>query len=441
MRITFNSTAAKTLGEAKEEFLRRFLNLNASETIDRKNLQAVEDRFRQMSPQEQIEHFAVPVWQIFEPHIPTKFDQTHTPLEKVRGPIVAGVKEAPDLIYESSTGENGFNINALGYYKGGLASNVAHALRLQDTYAHFIPLLGDGPKAKIHRAAIEASGIHITKEIVSSGVDAYMHFCSLFGEGNSKQENWMAQSRIPFSRKVINAFTVAIGESLIENSGEILVLSAMPPAGASDDYFATLTELAKKFNSPTAFNSKQYDPFRASVEKLFNQGDIKLIKPNLVEFVQFLRLKGLLYEDSDTCEAEIYQRLKSQIKKGQFKETFELARLLIDSVNPDMVILLSFSEHGAMAINKDHAVVFGAPKIKLGCSSGAGDSGLASVIKTVKDQKYDLWNTLKEDELADLLQSFIYAASATASLPGSNIGSKNDIDLLRSEQKLVQYKI
>ena len=441
MRITFNNTIARALGEAKEGFIRHFLNLKSAKTIDRQTLQAVENRFHQISAQEQIEHFAIPVWHIFELHIPTRFEQANTPLEKVRGPIVPGFKEAPDLIYESNTDTNGFNINALGYYKGGLASNTVHALRLQDTYANFIPLLGDGPKATIHKAAIEAGGIYITKEVISNGVDAYIHFCSLFGEGDTKQENWMAQSRIPFSKETINTFTAAIEEALIENNGEIFVLSAIPPAGAGDDYFARLTELAKKFNSPTVFNSKQYDPLRASVEKLFNQGDIKLIKPNLVEFVQFLRLKGLLYEDSNTCEAEIYQKLKSQIKKGQFKETFELARLLINTVNPDMIILLSLSEHGAMAISKDHAVVFGAPKIKLGCSSGAGDSGLASVIKTTKDRKYDLWNTLKEDELANLLQSFIYAASATASLPGNNIANRNEIDTLRTSQKLVQYKV
>jgi fructose-1-phosphate kinase PfkB-like protein len=441
MRVVFSPSVARDLGSAKEEFIRHFLGLRPNEDIDRGTLQAVEDRFHHLTAQEQIHQFAIPVWQIFQRFIPSDFNNPLKPLQKTKGPILAGVKEAPDLIYESDMGESGFAINALGYYKGGLASNTAHALRLLDTYAHFVPLLGDGPKADIHRAAIRASGIDITREVTSNGVDAYTHFCSLHGNGDSKQENWMAQYRIPFSKETIEAFTAAIEATLIENQGEVLVLSAIPPAGSPGDYFAELTELGKKYNSPTAFNSKQYDPMRTSVERLFDHGEIRIIKPNLVEFVEFLRYRGLLYEDSDTCESELYHRLKKQISNRQFHETFELARLLIENVNPEMVVFLSFSEYGAMVVNKNHAVVFGAPKIKLGCSSGAGDSGLANVIKTARDKDYNFWNMLKEDELADLLQGFIYAASATASLPGNNIAGKKEIEDLRSGWQLVQYKI
>lgn len=441
MRITFNNPIARDLGIAYEEFARHFLHLSPEEEISQETLQAVEDRFHSMTAQEHIEHFAQPVWHMFEQHLfSADFERRVTPLPKAKGPVIAGVKEAPDLIYESSIGQNGFEINALGFYKGGLATNTVHALRLLNTYANFVPLLGDGPKAKIHRELMESSGIDLTREVVSNGVDAYIHFCSLFSEGKQKQENWMAQYRVPFSRETIDAFTYAIEQALKENQGEILVLSALAPAGSGDDYFAELTSLGKQYSSPTAFNSKQYDAL-PSVKRLFEQGELRLIKPNLVEFVQFLRFTGILYEDSSTAESEIYQRLKKQISKGNFKETFDLARLLIEQINPDMVIFLSFSEHGAMAVNKDHAVIFGAPRIKLGCSSGAGDSGLAGIIKTVKDSGYNLWNTLKEDELANLLQAFIYSASATASLEGNNIAGMEEIVALRNSELLPQYKI
>ncbi len=440
MRITFNNPIARDLGMAYEEFTRHFLHLNPQEEISRETLQAVEDRFQSMTAQEHIEHFAQPVWHIFEKHLSTNFERRVAPLPKAKGPVIAGVKEALDLIYESSCGKDGFKIDALGLYKGGLATNTVHALRLLEMYSNFVTLSGDGQKAKIHRALIESSGIDLTNEVISNGVDAYTHFCSLFSEGKQKQENWMAQYRVPFSRETIDAFTNAIEQALKENQGEILVLSALAPAGSGDDYFAHLTSLGKRYSSPTAFNSKQYDGL-SSVERLFNQGELRLIKPNLVEFVQFLRFTGILYEDSNTAESELYQRLKKQISKGKFNETFHLAKLLIDCVNPDMVIFLSFSEHGAMAVNKDHAVIFGAPKIKLGCSSGAGDSGLAGIIKTVKDNGYNLWNTLKEDELANLLQAFIYSASATASLEGNNIAGMEEISALRSSEPLLQYKI
>ncbi len=440
MRVTFNNPVARDLGTSYEEFVRHFLHLNPQEGISGETLQAVEDRFHLMTAQEHIEHFANPVWQIFGEHISADCETKVAPLPKTRGPVIAGVKEALDLIYESNIGQDGFEINAIGLYKGGLATNAAHALRLLNTYANFVPLLGEGPKAKIHRALIESSGIDLTNEVISNGIDAYTHFCSLLTKGQEKQENWMAQYRVAFSRETIDTFTSAIEQALKENQGEVLVLSSLPPVGSGDDYFAQLTSLGKRYNSPTAFNSKQYDSIKSS-QYLFEQGEVRLIKPNLVEFVQFLRFTNILYEDSDTAESEIYQRLKKQISRGNFKETFDLARLLIEQVNPNMVIFLSFSEHGAMAINKDHAVIFGAPKIKLGCSSGAGDSGLASIIKTVKDNSYNLWDTLKEDELANLLQAFIYAASATASLEGNNIAGIDEINKLRSSEQLVQYKI
>lgn len=441
MRITFQQPTARALGQQVEEFTRHFLKLSTTQDIDGAALQEVENRFHTLDAKGQIKEFAIPLWKIFSRFMPDRFDIENSLLPQAKGPVLAGVKEAPDLIYESGISDEGFSINALGYYKGGLASNTAHALRLQDVYAHFVPLLGEGEKANLHRRAIAASGIDLRREVRSKGVDAYTHFCSLHGSGNTKQENWMAQYRIPFTRKTIENFTAAIESALKENQGEVLVLSAMPPAGSGDDYFSRLTTLAKEYNCPTAFNSKQYDPMRPSVEKLFKQGDVKLIKPNLVEFVKFLRYQRLLHEDSDTAESEIYHRLKTQISKKNFKETFETARALINNINPEMIILLSFSEHGAMAINKDHAVVFGAPKIELGCSSGAGDSGLAGTLKTIKDQNINLWNTLKENELAALLESFIWSASATASLEGNNIAGTAEIERLKSGQRLVQLSI
>lgn len=441
MRITFPQPTARALGEQLEGFTRDFLSLDRHQEIDGTALQATEKRFHSLDAQEQIEQFAVPLWKIFSGFMPNNFSVENNPLLKTKGPILAGVKEAPDLIYESGISNEGFSINALGYYKGGLASNTAHALRLQDVHANFVPLLGDGEKADLHRSAITASGVDLSREVRSTGVDAYTHFCSLHGSGNSKQENWMAQYRLPFSQDTIEKFTAAIEASLKENQGEVLVLSAIPPAGSGDDYFSRLTGLAKKYNCPTAFNSKQYDPMRPSVENLFNHGEVKLIKPNLVEFVKFLRFQGFLHEDSDSAESQIYQRLKKQISEGKFKEIFEAARELINYINPGMIILLSFSEHGAMAINKDHAVVLGAPKIELGCSSGAGDSGLAGALKTIKDKNLNLWNTLKEDELAAILESFIWSASATASLEGNNIAGTSEIERLKSSQRLIQLSI
>ena len=131
------------------------------------------------------------------------------------------------------------------------------------------------------------------------------------------------------------------------------------------------------------------------------------------------------------------QELKIKVAKGNYAEILDLSKELIKRTNYNLrMLLVSFGEHGSIIITRKHAVHVSAPKIELGCSSGAGDSGLANVIVVSKRDRINLKKDLLSPELEMLATAFNYAASATAMLPGNEIAGSEQVEALQKARSV-----
>lgn len=437
MRIGLETAMARSLGQRVEQLIRSEWKLGNNSSINHDVIQEMEDRFHTLTAEEQDAGLSQPTWQLvssFIPNVVNSLSELPPVSKSGKAPVVIGVREAIDVIVEMNSDNKGLYVPAVNIDTGGMASNIAQAVRLQDQYSDFIAMHGTGPIADLHQTLIEAGGIEV--RLLKSSKDSYIHPCYLFGEGSSKKEYWMAPFRTPFERDYLDRFTAMVEDACRENSGEPLVLSAIPPPGAGDDYFSRLVDIGEKYNNSTFYNPKQYDDMKNTMISFFNQGKLSFIKPNIAEFVKFLRYSQII-PDTESSEKVILQKLKAQVSHGNLNEILHLAKELICKTNPEMVLIISFSEFGAVAVNSKWAVYIKSPEIKeLGCSSGAGDSGLANVLITAKRKNIDLNSTLDQYNLTDLNEGFIDASSGTTRLQGNQIASQSQIIAYKSTYTL-----
>lgn len=405
--------------------------------------------FHQLTPTKQLDYFSEPIWEIFSEHTATVLANLTrlAPLTKEPGqkyPIVPGFKEAIDLIVEIVNEKDGITIPAINIDKGGLASNSIEALTMQGIPTAFPALLGNSikPITKLHIDLMEAAGID-TSDAIPTKNPAYLHTDYYLNSEGRTDEYWMAQHRIPFLQSELDRFLSSIEIACKKNSGQALVLSALPPAGSGEYYFPDIIQIGHENGNPVLFNPKQFDyldPKTGSfLGQLFVQKKLNVIKPNLVEFVQFLRYSYIITKNE---ENNLLRELRKDVEEDKFDRLVELSRKLLNHLDPDNgVLVVSIGSKGAFVINKKHAIHSTAPYIgNGGCPSGAGDTGLASIIgETRRPQKeINLLEPLDEGKLIRLLSEFIYGASATASLPGNKIATPKVIDSFRGQDLTIQ---
>ncbi|MBI3591198.1 MAG: hypothetical protein HY094_07490 [Candidatus Melainabacteria bacterium] len=450
MRITFNDAQSRDLGRELRANIKKFNCIDGEISIDHNVIQQLEKRFEGLSPKDQAIHFADVKWKMFGVHA----SQVQANVSKLapitnfdKAPVLLGTKEGVDFIIEIHSNKHELFVQALNIDKGGVSSNIAEALRLLDLPSNLISIHGNGPIALLQENLLMSAGIDTSKLFRVNARDSYIHPCYLFSYENSetkkieKEEYWIVQTRQPFDKETIDRLTEKIKEACKLNPKEALVLPSMQPAGASEGYFAKVVDIATESENPVLLNPKQYDDARGMFKQLFTHGKINFLKPNINEFVKFLRYvePGIIY-DSDENERQKEKELTERIGKQDFKEVIDFASQLIHQSNPDLNLIISFGKYGAIAISRKGMVYINAPSIESissnGCSSGAGDSGLASVVAKIREANIDLRSALNEADLEKINEAFIYAASATASLPGNQIADKKRIGDLRNAFKL-----
>ena len=451
MRIQLNTQESTDFGRQLAKANRAFLKGDNDDTLSHNRAQEILKTFHVLSPQDQLTEFSAPVWSLFERFTPVVQANLSKlpPLEKKAGekyPIVPGFKEAIDLVVEIQNGKDGITIPAFSIDKGGLASNSVEALRMQGIPTHFPALLGNSAKpiTHLHTALMQASGID-TSGAIHTTHPAYLHTDYYLESEGRKDEYWMAQHRIPFLPQELDEFFQAIKTACEQNSQEALVLSALPPAGSGEFFFTDIITEARKNGNPVLFNPKQYDyldkAMGSFLGQIFLQKKLNIIKPNLVEFVQFLKYSYIITKDE---EENLLRSLQKNVAENNFENLVELGKKLLTHLDPENgILMVSIGAKGAIVINKKHAIRSTAPIIgEGGCPSGAGDTGLACMIAETKIErsKIDLNRVADESELVRLQSSFIYGASATASLPGNKIATPDDIRSLKN-QRLVTTNI
>lgn len=449
MRIQLSPEQALGTGKKLAEVNRRFLQQGIDDSLTHERAEQILRTFHFTSPQGQLEEFSGPVWEIFSEYASvvaanlTKL----APLEKKSSskyPIVPGFKEAIDLVLEIVNGKDGITIPAINIDKGGLASNSVEALRMQGIPTVFPALLGNvaKPITKLHTELMQASGID-TSNAVHTTNPAYLHTDYYLESDSRKDEYWMAQHRIPFIQSELDEFLNAIRTACKQNSGQALVLSALPPAGSGEHYFTDIAQIGHENGNPVLFNPKQFDyldPKMGSfLGQLFLQKKLNVIKPNLVEFVQFLKYSFIITPHE---EENLLKELRKDVEEDRFDRLVKLSKKLLNCLDPDNgILIVSIGSKGAFVINKKYAIHSTAPTIgNSGCPSGAGDTGLASIIGETRKQKREinLLEPLDDGKLIRLLTEFIYGASATASLPGNKIATPEVIDSFRSQDLTIQ---
>ena len=433
MRATFIPTQSRQYGSNLSTIIR---GISPQQTSNL-SLEAFETVFHGLSKSEQTSLFAEPLWKnVVQPNLPPlSTKQTNSKLAQTSLAIIPDYKAGVDVIILLNSKGEELEIEAIDLQKGGLAANTAEALIKLGYDSRFISLHGRGDVADFHEFLIRDSGIHPI-ELTDTGRDAYIHPCTI-ESSDRKQEFWFVQDREIFPQSAIGRITEILKAELQRSSNETLVLSAIPPAGSNADYFAQMSLIAHANGKPVIFNPKQYDHIEEVATKLFKSGRVDILKPNVIEFTQFLQHAKILYGD-ERAKAE---ELKKEVKEAQFGQTIAMAKRLMHQYNPCLkAIFITFGENGLLAVTLRNAVFIPAPKIKLECSSGAGDSGIAAIIAQAKESGIDLRGTLHSSSLEELGLAFVIEASATAELPGNSIADKGRFNALRYAQS-IQSKV
>lgn len=355
------------------------------------------------------------------------------------GPVVLGHADGLDCISTIETDEDGnLELVEINVDSGGLGANTATALKKQGIATNYLCLNGQGPIAEIQASILKGLGVEST--LIETSRDTSIHPC--FHHLPKRGETWLVQDRFPISKDDKNRFTDTIKKSLENQNGEFLILACVPPAGAGDDYFAELAELAYETNNISVYNPKDHEQ-NANVDRhLLNSGKLNLTKPTQIELLKMAINIGMISEDSfDKLNIELdlnlekLEDLSSTINSSELDEVFskhlEITRELASRANID-IIILSLGKHGALLVRGSDYIYQKAPKIKLECSSGAGDSGLAGFISEAKNRNLDIRDqNLAVEDLEALLEAFVFSASATCCLPGNQIASLKEIRKLR----------
>ena len=425
MRINFTPQQSQHYGRELTKIIR-----GASGSADgRVSLEHFEGTFHGLSTQEQTNLFARPLWtSVVKPNLPPfSTEQSTTKSSNKSIAIIPDFRGGVDVMILLDSSGDDIEIKAIDLQKGGLAANTAEALIKLGYDSKFCSLHGRGPIADFHEFLLRDAGINPI-DLIDSGRDAYLHPCTV-ESSDRKQEFWFVEKREPFLQSVTDEITEILKTQLSSTSNEALVLSAISPEGLSPDYFAEMSLVAHSNNKPVIFNPKQYDDNEEISTSLFSKGRVDLIKPNAIEFAQFLKYADILYIDEQGKASE----LKREIGKQQFGQTIAMARRFIQQYRPRLkTLFITFSEQGLLAVTVKHAVFIPTPKIKLACSSGAGDSGVAGIIAEAKKGAIDLQDDLHSSDLERLGLAFNNTAAATAKLPGSTIASQDQIAHLRS---------
>jgi fructose-1-phosphate kinase PfkB-like protein len=437
MRTQLTAADARLLGSQIKGFSQTFSSSGDTPGFSHSLAHKVEESFHRLSPEEQRYQFSAPLWELVQDHIRKITHTPMKPLEKIPGmtyPIVPGFKEAMDLILKIIFDGNDVLVSEIDVNKGGLASNVVEALSLHGMPA-YIPSLHGNPNNVIsttHQALMESCGID-TSMLIHTRANSYLHTSFYVIDGDEK-DYWMAQYRDPFHKDELDKFTDLIKQCCMENKGEVLVLSALPPAGTDDHYFPELASLG----NPTFLNPKQYDYFDfekgSFLTHLLKQRRLALIKPNLDEFVQLLKFG---YHISANDAPGLYETLKRETDNDEFSTLIDKGQKLLKDLNETGILLISLGKKGAVILNRDYWVYSRAPIIdsEEGCPSGAGDSGLAALIVEAKKSNVDFTKHLNDADLKGLLHPFVKVAGATASLAGNLIAGPETVDAIMQQQE------
>lgn len=316
-------------------------------------------------------------------------------------PVVFSTREGLDVTLDLKNTDNGLIVASASINPGGSSINVARSLNNFGTPCELIGIRSCGERGDIFTELLEKEGIDFSK-LLETHDDTRFHFCT-FACG---KEYWIVSLSPCLNPKEIDELTTRLFDSCQSHSGQVLALANNPPRGASKEYMGEIVGSTQdKFGMFVIYDTKL-----KAVEKelLFNvlQKGPSMIKPNLAEFAEI------------TGQDEYKMRNDKNL-------TIHEAQELIKKLDIKLV-LISMDKDGALLVDKNRAAYAKAPDIKVSCTIGAGDAGIASMIDKAKKEKYS-FKKPQDKQFKGFLSAFIAGGSATATKPGTSLASLEEV--------------
>lgn len=169
-----------------------------------------------------------------------------------------------------------------------------------------------------------------------------------------------------------------------------LVASGSLPPDAPDDFYGTISEIAKSKNIKCLVDTSGKALVKAS------ERGVCIMKPNLGEL-------------STLAEKEEISGLEQE----------EIAKKIINQGKAD-ILIVSLGARGAMLVTQDTVEYVVPPTVKQDSTVGAGDSMVAGLILSLS----------RGDELKDAVKWGVAAGTAATITPGTELCRKKDVEII-----------
>ena len=327
-----------------------------------------------------------------------------------KSPVVFSTREGIDIVVALASNEDKLSAVALDVSPGGSSINVARALNNFGTKFELVGICGDGPKGKLFAEALEKEGIN-SESLLKVQNDIRMHFSTAIN-GN---EYWLVSQSPVLNDSELDKFTSDLFKVCKKQEKEVLVLANSQPTGAPENYMPEVIKKAQdKFGMFVVYDTKLHGVTDEVVSSVLDTGP-GMIKPNLDELGRIVKVdSGKLRHDKDLI--------------------VHLAQELIHKYGINL-ILVSMDKDGAILIDKKRAAYASPPPIVVASPGCAGDTGIAAMIDRAKKRNYS-FRYPTDKQFKDFLSAFIAGGSATASKPGSNLGTLEEVEELEKKVKV-----
>ena len=322
-------------------------------------------------------------------------------------PVVFSSREGLDIVLQLHGTLDELKVNSLLVNPGGSSINVARALSGFDCDFDLVGMLGNGGRSEVFAKTLMTEWIDPATLLKVDG-DTRMHFSTSIN-GN---EYWIVSDSPLLNGDLLSALTEKLFESCRKNQKKVLALANSEPNGASEMYMPEIIEITKdKYGMFVIYDTKLHGVRKEVVDAVLKKGP-DIIKPNLAEFCDLVGIdESTLRTDRD----QIVHFAKEMISKYGIK-----------------MILVSMDKDGGILVDKKRAVYAGAPDIKVVSPGCAGDTGIAAMIDRAEKEEFRL-SRLSDDQMKKILSAFIAGGAATASKPGSCLGTLDDVISLEKE--------
>lgn len=394
-----------------------FLGYPLKKPLAIETVNEIQSRFWTASDNEKIP-FCDLIWKCCEEsalELSAKKQKAEIPLSPIppKSPVIFSTREGLGIDLELVQEGGKLKPSSFSISPAGCHINVARALNNFGTNAELIGISSNSTIGNIFLDLLKKEEVD-TSKLFKIQDDTRYFFCTFI---NGK-EYWIVSLPPVIAQDDIDMLTTELNKTCKRQNKEILALANNPPSGAPDSYMAEVITNAKdKHGMFVIYDTKLMAVGRELLEEVLNAGP-SFIKPNLDEFAEIV--------DEDP------QKLR------QDKDLIaHLAKEILEKYGIE-IILISCDKDGAILVDKKRAAYANVPEVKVVCTVGAGDTGIAAIIDRSKKENFSL-HKLTDKRFKSILSAFVAGGVATVSKRGTEIGTLEEVTSLEKQIKVNYY--